>query len=50
MEEEIAEAFYPVTLPVLDKCLEFLDSLDTLFSGNGVIGTGEHGGGSFDTL
>ena len=50
MQKKIAEAFYPVALPVLNECLEFFDSFHALLSGNGVVGACEHGGGSFNTF
>jgi hypothetical protein len=50
VEKEVTETFNAVALPVLYKCLELLNRLDSFFSGNRVVGACEDGGSGFDAL
>lgn len=49
VEEQIAEAFDAVTLPVFYKSLELFDGFDTLFAGNGVVRASKYRGCCFNT-
>lgn len=49
VQEEIAESFYSVALPVFHECLELLNSLHALLAGDSVVGACEYRGRRLNT-